>query len=185
MMTRELSALIPILAMTGVLASAASSQTLEVTPSVDLSRYAGKWYEIARLPNRFQNSCAGEVIADYSLLESNQLKVVNQCRQNNGQTTSAEGEARLAGKSGPNSKLKVRFAPVWLSWLPVVWGDYWIIDLAEDYSYAAVGDPGRKTLWVLARAKTLNDTTYNKILENVKLKGFDVSKLKKMDQSCK
>jgi len=183
MMTRELSALIPILAMTGVLASAASSQTLEVTPSVDLSRYAGKWYEIARLPNRFQNSCAGEVIADYSLLESNQLKVVNQCRQNNGQTTSAEGEARLAGKSGPNSKLKVRFAPVWLSWLPVVWGDYWIIDLAPDYSFSVVGTPDRKYLWILSRTPQMDDAIYQKIVKQTAAKGFDVSRLVRTRQS--
>ena len=183
MMTRELSALIPILAMTAVLASAASSKTLEVAPSVDLSRYAGKWYEIARLPNRFQNSCAGEVIADYSLLEGDQLKVVNQCRQNNGQTTSAEGEARLAGKSGPNSKLKVRFAPVWLSWLPVVWGDYWIIDLAPDYSFSVVGTPDRKYLWILSRTPQMDDAIYQRIVKQTAAKGFDVPRLVRTRQS--
>jgi apolipoprotein D and lipocalin family protein len=183
MMTRELSALIPILAMTAVLASAASSQTLEVAPSVDLSRYAGKWYEIARLPNRFQNSCAGEVIADYSLLEGDQLKVVNQCRLNSGQTTTAEGEARLADKSGPNSKLKVRFAPAWLSWLPMVWGDYWIIDLAPDYSFSVVGTPDRKYLWILSRTPEMDQAIYQIIVKQTAAKGFDVARLVKTRQS--
>jgi apolipoprotein D and lipocalin family protein len=182
-MRRELSASVPILAMTAVLASAASSQTLEVTPSVELSRYAGKWYEIARLPNRFQNSCAGEVIADYSLLEGDQLKIVNQCRQNNGQTTYAEGEARLAGRSGPNSKLKVRFAPAWLSWLPMVWGDYWIIDLAPDYSFSVVGTPDRRYLWILSRVPQLDDAIYQRIVKQMDARGFDASRLVKTRQS--
>jgi len=182
-MTRRLSALVPILAMTAVLGSAAISQALEVAPSVDLSRYAGKWYEIARLPNRFQNSCAGEVVATYSLLEGGQLKVVNQCRQSTGQTTTAEGEARLADKSGRNSKLKVRFAPVWLSWLPVVWGDYWIIDLASDYSFSVVGTPDRKYLWILSRTPQLDDAIYQRIVQQTAAKGFDVFRLVKTRQS--
>lgn len=182
-MTRELSALIPILAVTAVLASAAIPKTLEVAPSVDLSRYAGRWYEIARLPNRFQNSCAGDVVAAYSLVEGGQLKVVNQCRQNNGQTTSAEGEARLAGKSGPNSKLKVRFAPVWLSWLPMVWGDYWIIDLAPDYSFSVVGTPDRKYLWILSRTPQMDDAIYQRIVKQTAAKGFDVPRLVRTRQS--
>lgn len=180
---RELFALVPALAVTAVLASAASPQPLGVAPSVDLSRYAGKWYEIGRLPNRFQNSCAGEVIAAYSLLEGDQLKVVNQCRQNNGQTTTAEGEARLADKSGRNSKLKVRFAPAWLSWLPAVWGDYWIIDLAPDYSFSVVGTPDRKYLWILSRTPQMDDAIYQRIVQQTAAKGFDVFRLVKTRQS--
>lgn len=180
---RELFALVPALAVTAVLASAASPQPLGVAPSVDLSRYAGKWYEIGRLPNRFQNSCAGEVIAAYSLLEGDQLKVVNQCRQNNGQTTTAEGEARLADKSGRNSKLKVRFAPAWLSWLPAVWGDYWIIDLAPDYSFSVVGTPDRKYLWILSRTPQMDDAIYQRIVKQTAAKGFDVPRLVRTRQS--
>lgn len=182
-MTRQLAALVPILAVTAVLANAASSQIVEAVSSVDLSRYAGKWYEIARLPNRFQNKCAGEVVAAYSLLEGDQLKVVNECRQENGQTISAEGEARLADKSGPNSKLKVRFAPAWLSWLPMVWGDYWIIDLAPEYSFAVVGSPDRKYLWILSRTPQLEDAIYRRIVKQTAAKGFDVSRLVRTRQS--
>lgn len=181
---RELFALVPALAVTAVLASAAGPEALELAPSsVDLSLYAGEWYEIGRLPNRFQNSCAGEVIAAYSLLEGDRLKVVNQCRQNNGQTTSAEGEARLADKSGRNSKLKVRFAPAWLSWLPAVWGDYWIIDLATDYSFSVVGTPDRKYLWILSRTPQMDDAIYRRIVQQAAAKGFDVSRLLKTRQS--
>lgn len=97
---------------------------LSVVPAVDFSRYAGEWFEIARLPNRFQKDCAGEATATYTVLDETQLNVVNECRKSTGQIEQAEGKARIADKSGPNSKLKVRFAPAWLSWLPSVWGDY-------------------------------------------------------------
>jgi len=182
-MLRKLNVFVLILPLTAVLASVGSPQTLEVVPSVDLSRYTGKWYEIARLPNRFQKNCAGEVAADYSLIEDNQLKVVNECRQNNGQANKAEGKARLDGESGPNSKLKVRFAPAWLSWLPAVWGDYWIIDLAPDYSYSVVGTPDRKYLWILSRTPRMDEAIYQRIIGQTAAKGFDVSRLVKTRQS--
>lgn len=182
-MLRQMAALILVGSLTAVLASAASPETLDVVSSVDLSRYAGRWYEIARLPNRFQNKCAGEVVAAYALLEGGQLKVVNECRQENGQTITAEGEARLADRSGRNSKLKVRFAPAWLSWLPMVWGDYWIIDLASDYSVAVVGTPDRKYLWILSRAPKLGDAIYERIVKQTGAKGFDVSRLVKTRQA--
>lgn len=179
---RKLFALILILG-TSVLAGPDNQKKLEVVPSVDLSRYTGKWYEIARLPNRFQNNCAGQVTANYSLLGGGQLKVVNECRQVSGQTESAEGKARLASRSGPNSKLKVRFAPSWLSWLPAVWGDYWIIDLAPDYSYSVVGTPDRKYLWILSRTPQMDEAIYQRIIEQTAAKGFDVSRLVKTSQS--
>ncbi|MFN0086294.1 MAG: lipocalin family protein [Blastocatellia bacterium] len=166
-----------------VLASSDGPKRLEVMSSVDFSRYTGKWYEIARLPNRFQNKCAGDVAAVYSLLEDGQLKVVNECRQNNSRTERVEGKARLADKSGSNSKLEVRFAPAWLSWLPAVWGDYWIIDLAPDYSFSVVGTPDRKYLWILSRTPHMDEAIYRRIIEQTAAKGFDVARLVKTRQS--
>ncbi len=180
-MLRKLFTVILLLAGTATLADA--TQPRAVVPSVDLSRYAGKWYEIARLPNRFQKNCVGEVAATYSLLANNQMKVVNKCRQKNGQTMRAEGQARLANKSGPNSKLEVRFAPAWLSWLSAVWGDYWIIDLADDYSYAVVGTPDRKYLWILARAPNLDEAMYQRIIQQTAAQGFAVAQVVKTRQS--
>ena len=182
-MLRNLIALILILNSTSALARAEHQQALEVVPSVDLSRYAGKWYEVARLPNRFQNKCAGEVTANYSQLDGGQLKVINECRQQSGQMARAEGRARLADKSGTNSKLEVRFAPAWLGWLPAVWGDYWIIDLAPDYSYAVVGSPDRKYLWVLSRTPQLAEATYEQITRRVAAQGFEASRLVKTAQA--
>lgn len=157
-------------------------KVLQVVSTVDLQRYTGKWYEIARLPNKFQKDCVGEVLATYTLLEGSQLKVVNQCRKQNGQLEQAEGKARLADKNGPNAKLEVRFAPAWLSWLPLVWGDYWIIELANDYSYAVVGTPDREFLWILARSPQLEEETFRRLIENAAAAGFDTAQVVKTRQ---
>ncbi|HJU54257.1 MAG TPA: lipocalin family protein [Pyrinomonadaceae bacterium] len=155
---------------------------LRVVPSVDLSRYAGLWYEIARLPNRFEEKCAGDVTAHYSLTEAARLKVVNRCRKKNGEMSEAEGVARLADKRGANTRLKVRFAPSFLSFLPFVWGDYQIIELAPDYSYALVGEPSRKYLWILSRTPRMDEDTYRKLTEAASSQGFDVSRLVRTKQ---
>jgi apolipoprotein D and lipocalin family protein len=150
---------------------------LTVVDDVDLERYAGTWYEIARLPNRFQDRCAGDVTATYTLLDDGSIQVVNRCRKEDGDYIEAEGRARRAAKNGSNAKLKVRFAPRILSFLPFVWGDYWIIELDPDYRYAVVGDPRRKYLWVLAREPVLEGTTLEGIFERTSDKGFDLSEV--------
>ena len=156
---------------------------LEVVPSVDLHRYVGTWYEVARLPNKFQNDCAGNVTATYELLESGEIKVINRCQQHDGDSSKAEGLARLASEEGPNSKLKVRFAPAFLSFLPFVWGNYWIIDLSPDYSYAVIGEPDRKYLWVLSRTPRLEENLFQEILGRVRKQGYDLNTLMRTKQS--
>jgi len=153
------------------------AQDLTVVDFIDLQRYAGKWYEIARLPNRFQEECAGNVTATYKILPNGEIKVVNRCLKSDGDTSEAEGIARRASDDEPNTKLKVRFAPSFLSFLPMVWGDYWIIDLAPDYSYAVIGEPNREYLWVLARTQGLDKNILHEILERVKKKGYDLKDL--------
>ena len=152
-------------------------EPLRVVPAVDLPRYAGLWYEVARLPNRFEEKCAGDVTAEYTLQGADRLKVVNRCRKQDGQMTEAVGAAKLADRKGANARLKVRFAPAFLSFLPAVWGDYQIIELAPDYSYAVVGDPSRKYLWFLSRTPRLDEATYRKLNEAARSQGFDVSRL--------
>jgi apolipoprotein D and lipocalin family protein len=150
---------------------------VRAVPAVDLARYAGRWYEIARLPNSFQAKCTGETTADYELLANGQMRVVNQCRQADGTMKRAEGRARLADRKGPTSKLKVRFAPAFLSFLSAVWGDYWVLDLTEDYSAALVGEPGRRYLWVLSRTPVLTDSICRRMLDTAVRQGFDVTRL--------
>lgn len=154
-----------------------AKEPLRVVPSVDLPRYTGLWYEVARLPNRFEEKCAGDVTAEYTLKSADRIKVVNRCRKRDGKMTEAVGDAKLADKKGPNSRLKVRFAPAFLSFLPVVWGDYQIIELAPDYSHAVVGDPSRKYLWFLSRNPQMDEATYLRLTEAARSQGFDVSKL--------
>jgi apolipoprotein D and lipocalin family protein len=135
-------------------------------------------FEIARLPNRFQNRCIADVTATYSPLEAGRLRVVNECRTEDGTSIRAEGEARKAEGEGPASKLQVRFAPAWLGWLPIVWGEYQIIALAEDYRYAVIGTPDRKYLWVLSRTPRLDEHTYRRLLQDAAMQGFDTSRVK-------
>jgi apolipoprotein D and lipocalin family protein len=180
-----------ILLALGALAAVASSAAfgaearmppVEAVPAVDLDRYAGRWHEIARLPNRFQDDCACCVTATYTLREDGRMTVLNECRTAEGKLKSAEGEAKRANKEGPASRLKVRFAPRFLSFLGFVWGDYWILDLAEDYSRALVGSPDRKYLWVLSREAALDTETYDRILERAASIGFEVSRVQRTEQ---
>ena len=161
-----------------------AQQPLPVTPveQVDLGRYCGTWYEIARLPNSFQRKCACCTSAEYSLLQDGKIRVVNRCRKADGSPSIAEGIAKKEDPNGSNAKLKVRFAPSWLGWIPFVWGTYWIIDLAPDYSYAVVGEPSRKYLWILSRAKKIEQMEYDKIISRLKGMGYDTGKLILSDQ---
>ena len=159
--------------------AAQGKRPLRVVPEVDLARYAGQWYEIARFPNRFQKRCAGEVTAQYTLQPSGKISVLNRCRLEDGGQIQAEGVARVVGKGQPNSILKVRFAPAFLSFIPQVWGDYQIIALSPDYTYALVGDPAREYLWILSRSPRMDDATYNRLVEEARAQDFDVSRLQK------
>ncbi|HTK82775.1 MAG TPA: lipocalin family protein [Bacteroidota bacterium] len=150
---------------------------LKVVRSVDLAKYAGTWYEIARLPNKYQEECACNVTATYTVLDDGEIKVLNTCVRVDGDTAKAEGRARRASEEEPATKLKVRFAPGFLSFLPFVWGDYWIIDLASDYSYAVIGEPDRRYLWILARTPALEEATLKQILERVAAQAYDLKKL--------
>lgn len=162
-----------------------SAQPLDVVPEIDLQRYAGTWFEVARLPNRFQKKCVGDVAVTCILLDDGAIKVVNSCRKKNGQIAQVEGLAKLADSDGPNTKLKVRFAPKLLSFLPFVWVNYWIIILAPDYSYAVIGEPTRKYLWVLSRMPVMDDTILQGVLDQVKQKGYDLSRLIRTKQTLK
>ena len=113
--------------------------------AVNLDRYVGEWFEIARFPNRFQRNCAGDVRANYAMRADGRIDVINQCRRADGSLTEARGVARVVDPR-TSAKLKVRFAPAVLSFLPFVWGDYWILGLADDYSWAVVGSPDRDYL---------------------------------------
>jgi apolipoprotein D and lipocalin family protein len=151
----------------------------DTVPHVDLARYAGQWYEVARFPNRFQDQCAGDVVVFYALRQDGRIDVTNTCRTTDGSRDEATGIARVVSDDGSNARLKVRFAPAFLTWLPMVWGDYWILALADDYSYAIVGDPGRKYLWFLSRTPVISDALYESLREKAAAQGFDTTRLQR------
>lgn len=158
-------------------------QPVQPVPAVDLERYAGRWYEIARYPNRFQRDCTGDVIVSYAARSDGRMNVRNTCATAMG-AIEAVGVARKAASRGPSSVLEVRFAPAILSFLPAVWGDYWILDLAPDYTTAVVGDPTRTYLWILSRTPQIDGPTYARLVDAVRRQGFDVERLVRTPQSA-
>lgn len=162
---------------------ASTNGPLATQESVDLQKYKGVWYEQAKLPNRFQEQCVGNVAAEYTLQSDNRIKVVNSCKLADGSTEKVEGEGRLADKANPDtSKLEVRFAPKWLSAVPSVWGDYWIMKTQGNYEYSLVGTPNREFLWVLSRDKKADQNVVSSLLKYAAEQGFDVSKVQKTSQ---
>lgn len=157
---------------------AQSPPALQTIASLDVPRYLGVWHEIAKFPNWFQKKCVSDTSAQYALAADGQLQVLNQCRLQNGEMERAQGQARQIG--GPSSaKLEVRFAPAWLSFLPFVWGDYWVVDLDEGYTLAAVSEPRREYLWILSRSPVVDEARYAALLERLRAKRLDVSRLEK------
>jgi apolipoprotein D and lipocalin family protein len=150
---------------------------------VELNKYAGKWYEIARYPNRFQKQCIGNTSATYVLKGDGRLEIKNECLKNDGKMDRTTGVAKVVDKTS-NAKLKVRFAPKALSFLTFVWGDYWILDLDPDYRHVMVGDPGRDYFWILSREPAMEDALYLRLLRKAESLGFDPVKVQKTPQKA-
>jgi apolipoprotein D and lipocalin family protein len=124
----------------------------------------------------------GDVTATYTLMDDGTVRVVNRCRNEQGEWVEAVGKARLSGDAP--AKLEVRFAPAVLSFLPFVWGKYWVIDLAADYSYAVVGEPGREYLWILSRNPSMAEDTYAAVVGRLRARNYDVTRLLKTKQAA-
>ena len=142
--------------------------------TVDYEKFSGTWYEIARLPNRFEKKCVGDITATYTVRTDGRLDVKNRCREKDGRFMEAIGIARRV-EGQPPSVLKVRFAPAFLSWLPMVWGDYQIIELAQDYSHVIVGSPNREYLWILSRRPRMDDALYRSLVKAAASQGFETT----------
>ncbi len=141
-----------------------------VVGSIDLQRYSGTWYEIARYPNRFEKGCDG-VTATYRIVDDGSIEVINRCRRvdRGGSISEVKGRARVCDERSP-AKLKVTF--FW-----PFYGHYWVIELAEDYSWAVVGHPSRKYLWILARQSHLEKDLLQKILLRIVDQGYNPERL--------
>lgn len=151
------------------------SQTLQTVPNVDLKKYCGKWFEIASYPQRFQKGCHCTT-AEYTLTDKDYVIVENRCNRDSvsGKKSYIKGKAFIEKNTG-NAKLLVQF----------FWpfkGKYWIIDLADDYSYAVVSHPNKKYLWILSREPKMNEEIYLQIISRLKQKGFDLTKIQRTTQ---
>ena len=148
---------------------------LETVDFVNLNKYAGQWYEIARYKHRFQEGCFGSK-ATYSLRDDGKINVLNECydKSFSGELRKAKGKAWVVDKE-TNARLKVSF--FW----PFA-GDYWIIDIGPDYEYAVVGHPARKYLWILSRTPEIDENVYQAILTRLQKQEYDISKLVRTDQ---
>lgn len=168
-----------VLLAAGVIAAApAAAAEPAVVPAVDLARYQGTWHELARFPHFFQRECASEVTAEYSPAPAGRIAVLNRCRRADGSVIEASGRARVADPA-TRAKLEVSFLPAWLDWLPLARGDYWIIDLAPDYSTAVVGDPSRQYLWILSRTPEIDEARYAELVQRAAQQGYPVERLQR------
>ncbi|KQM80287.1 hypothetical protein ASE76_03860 [Xylophilus sp. Leaf220] len=162
------------------LANAADSQAnLPTVASVDLLRYAGTWYEVARIPNFFQRKCTSDVSANYAPQPDGTITVTNRCRRADGEVDTVVGQARRPTVRGEpvadEGRLEVRFAPRWLAFIPAVWGDYWIISLDPQYTMSLVGTPDRQYLWLLSRYPTVGADVVDEWLAKAQALGFDTA----------
>lgn len=147
-----------------------NAKDLTTVDKVDLLQYQGVWYEVAKLPNWFQKKCEKNVTAEYRLKKEGNISVINRCIEKDGKINKVEGVAKIAD-ANTNAKLKVSFVRfIWKNWF---FGSYWIIGLADDYSWALVGEPSRKYGWILAREKHLSEPVQAQIFSLLKEKGYD------------
>jgi apolipoprotein D and lipocalin family protein len=155
-----------------------SLKPLETVHSMDLNRYVGQWYEISRYPNSFQKGCVGSR-ATYTLRDDGKISVLNECYDKSfeGKLRSAKGKAWVVDKE-TNARLKVSF--FW----PFA-GDYWIIDLGQEYEYAVIGHPERKYLWILSRSPEMAEEVYQSILARLQRQEYDIAKLIRTEQQSK
>lgn len=147
---------------------------LPVVESVDLTRYLGAWFEIALIPNRFQEVCVADTQARYSL-DGEVLRVRNRCRKADGEIEEAVGIARVVPGSG-NAKLRVSF-------FRPFYGDYWILALDPDYRWALIGEPGREYGWILSRSPELDEASIEAALAVADARGFDRASFRRTPQT--
>jgi apolipoprotein D and lipocalin family protein len=155
---------------------------VQTVSSVDLKKYSGKWYEIARYANKFQRKCAGNTTATYSTKADGSLSISNECVMKDGTIGKATGDAKIVD-TATNAKFEMSFAPRFKSFLSSDWDNYWVVDLDQNYQYAAVADPKRENLWILSRTPEMNDALYQNVLRRVERLGFNPGKLTKTPQN--
>ncbi len=175
--TKNLLLLCTVFVFATICAAADNESQLTTVQHMDLARYLGRWYEIARYPNRFEKQCDRDVSATYALRDDGKIGVQNACVKRDGGLDQSKGWAKIVD-TRTNAKLKVTF--FW-----PFFGDYWVLELGHDYEYVVVGEPSRKYLWILSRTPTMSDARYREITGRLSAKGYDASKLMRVKQAAR
>lgn len=171
-----MKSLVALMFLFSASAASAFAQELPVVDHVDLTRYVGRWYEIASIPQSFQKQCIGNTQAEYEFLpQTGEIKVLNSCQTEKGDRTQSEARAKVVDPES-NAKLKVTFVNIGGRWIYLFGGKYWIINLEENYQYAIVGHPNREYGWILARNPILPQETLKELADFLKTRGYDPCK---------
>ena len=164
-----------ILLIAAVLSACANHAPLPTVAGVDAKRYMGDWYEIGKLPNRFQKQCVANTIANYQLVSPTEITVTNICQTPDGKTEKVIGVAHPVDGSN-NTKLRVSF-------FRPFYGNYWVLDLGANYEWVLVGEPSRDYAWVLSRTPQLPDAVYAQLLAKASSLGFNDKAFEKTPQT--
>ena len=181
-MTRPLLGTLLIATAVVTLPSASRAQPRRPLPraveKVDLKRYAGRWYEVARLPNTREKHCVSDVTVQYLMRDAGHVDVVTSCRTSDGKMRETRGVGRRRGGTS-SGRLEIRYAPAFFSFIPRVWKDHWILGLGPDYTWTVVGMPSHDHLWILSRVPEMSTLSYQQALEIADGNGFDIRQLVK------
>ncbi len=150
---------------------------LNLVEKVDFKKYAGTWYEIARLPNFFERKCVTEITATYGFNKDGKLTVTNRCVKADGKEILVTGVARKPNPQGPDGELEVRFMSDMFKYFPFAWADYHLMDLSADYEFAVVGHPSRSALWILSRKPQIEFAQFERMKKIALAQGFELEKL--------
>ncbi len=157
----------------GSFSMAQNTDEVKTVTKIDLSKYVGTWYEIAKIPNSFQKKYDSNTTANYELRQDGRINVINRCLDNKGNIVKAKGIAKVVD-SDSNAKLKVSFFNIF-GWY-LFWGDYWIIGIGDNYEYAVIGHSERKYGWILAREKNLTEDMLQEAFLKLKQNGYNTDK---------
>lgn len=173
---------VPLLVMLLALPAQSQTRVPMAVAQVDVDRYMGQWYEIARLPNHLERDCARDVVSVYERRSESAIRVTYECRHADGEAQHTRGVARIRDMAS-HAKLELRFAPLALAWWPFVWDDWWILEIAPDNSHMMLGDPSRQTLWIFARRPALDNAVYENLVAQAAAQGYDTRRLVRTPQS--
>lgn len=175
-LSRDLLAGLALVAVVVAWSAATAARPVRPVEQLDLQRYAGTWYEVARVPNGLQKRCVADATATYRPLADGSLRIVQRCREADDQWGVRVGHAMPRGDSSA-ARMKVNYLPAWLAWWPSAHEHHWVVLLDEDYRYAVVSDPDRRRLWILSRTPSLDVTTYQDVVARLRLLKYPVERL--------